>query len=396
MTKQLYFNQTMQTEFTAEVIETSRDEHGFSAILPETLFYPTSSGQAHDTGVIGDSHVIDVVIDDDGRIIHYLDKEIKVGAYPAKINWERRFANMQHHTGQHIFSAAFWQELQLETLSSHISGETPSTIDFDVDALTSAQIARVEDVANAVVFENRTVKTYFVSDKSEAPFRRPPKVDGEIRVIEIDGFDYSACGGTHCPQTGMVGTLKIVRTERIKQRLRIHFMAGWQTLNFLRTTQNAAQETAFLLDVGVADMKEAVERLQSQFKEAERELKALRQMKLDTEVENLAQFAERVADKWLATKLFEDRDAGELRMLASKLRLLPKMVTLLASFDGNKLSLVVACADDTELSANELLKDHLKPFNGRGGGDKLIAQGGGTAENVDALFKHTKKMLQNS
>ena len=396
MTKQLYFNQTMQTEFTAEVTETLRDEHGFGVILPKTLFYPTSGGQAHDTGVIGTAKVVDVVINDDGRILHYLDREIEVGIYPSKIDWERRFANMQHHTGQHIFSATFWQELQLETLSSHISGETPSTIDFDVDALTPEQIARVEDVANAVVFENRPVKTYFVSDKSEVPFRRPPKVDGEIRVIEIEGFDYSACGGTHCPQTGMVGTLKIIRTERIKQRLRIHFIAGWQTLNFLRSTQNAAQETAFLFDVGVVDMKEAVERMQSQFKESERELKALRQMKLDTEVEKLAQFAERVDDKWLATKLFEDRDAGELRMLASKLRLFPKMVALLASFDGKKLSLVAACADDTDLNASELLRDHLAPFGGRGGGDLTIAQGGGPAEDVDELFKHTREMVRNS
>ena len=396
MTKKLYFNDPMQTEFTAEVIEITRGELGFGVILPETLFYPTSGGQAHDTGVIGDSHVVDVVIDDDGRIIHYLDKEIEAGSYPAKIDWERRFANMQHHTGQHILSAAFWQELQLETLSSHISGETPSTIDFDVDALTAEQIARVEDAANRIVFENRTVKTYFVSDKSEVPFRRPPKVDGEIRVIEIEGFDYSACGGTHTPQTGMVGTLKIIRTERIKQRLRIHFMAGWQALNFLRTTQNAAHETAFLLDVGVVDMKEAVERLQSQFKEAERELKALRQMKLDSEVENLAQFAEPVDDKWLATKLFEDRDAGDLRMLASKLRLFPKMVALLASFDGKKLSLVVACAEDADLSARELLQDHLAPFGGRGGGDKAIAQGGCAADDISLLFNHTKEMVRNS
>ena len=194
----------------------------------------------------------------------------------------------------------------------------------------------------------------------------------------------------------MVGMLKSVRTERVHKMLRIHFVAGWQTLNFFRLTQNAAQETALLVDVGVVDMAEAVTRLQSQLKEAESELKQLRQMKMDAEVENLAQFAERVDDKWLATKLFEDRDAGELRMLAMKLRLYPKMVALLASFDGKKLSLVTACADDTDLNASELLRDHLAPFGGRGGGDLTIAQGGGSAENVDELFKHTREMVRNS
>jgi alanyl-tRNA synthetase len=395
-TKKLYFDNPMQTEFTANLTETLRNELGFGVILPETIFYPTSGGQAHDTGVIGAANVVNVVIDDDGRIIHYLDKEIEVGSYPAKIDWERRFANMQHHTAQHILSAAFWQEMELETLSSHISGTTPTTIDFDIDTLTPEQITRVEDVANSIIFENRTVKTYFVSDKSQVNFRRPPKVDGEIRVIEIEGFDYSACGGTHTPQTGMVGTLKIVKTERINQKTRIHFVAGWQALNFLRTTQSAAQATAALLDVGFADMAITVERMKSQLKEAESELKSLRQMKLDAEAEQIVQFAEPVGEKWLATKVFENRDAGELRNLAMRLRQYPMMVALLASYDGKKLSFIAACADGTDLNASELLRDHLAPFGGRGGGDRSIAQGGCAVDDISALFKHSKEMVRNS
>lgn len=396
MTRKCYFDNPLETEFTAEVIETLRDARGFGVILAETAFYPTSGGQAHDTGVLGDSRVVDVVVDDDERIIHYLNKEIEVGAYPAKIDWERRFANMQHHTGQHILSAAFWQEMKLETLSSHISGETPSTIDFDIDALTPEEIARVEDVANAIIFENRIVKTYFVSSKSEVSFRRPPKVDGEIRVIEIDGFDYSACGGTHTPQTGMVGTLKVVKTERVNQKLRVHFVAGTQALAYFDSLQTAATKTAALLDVGIADMPETLARLQSQLKDAERELKSLRDMKLDVEAQKMVQLAEPIEEKWLATAVFENRDPGELRALAFKLRQYPKMVALLAVHDGKKLSLVVACANDVELNANELLQDHLAPFGGRGGGDKSIAQGGGAAEDVSDLFRHTKEMVRNS
>ena len=396
MTKKLYFDDPMQTAFSANVIETLRDARGFGVILSETGFYPTSGGQAHDTGVLGDSRVVDVVIDDDERIIHYLDKEIEVGAYPAKIDWERRFANMQHHTGQHILSAAFWQEMELETLSSHISGETPSTIDFDIETLSPEQIARVENMANSIIFENRSVKTYFVSDKNAVAFRRPPKVEGEIRVVEIDGIDYSACGGTHTPQTGMVGTLKIVKTERVNQKLRVHFVAGTQALAYFDSLQTAATEAASLLDVGIADMPETVARLQNQLKEAERELKSLRDMKLDVEAQKMVQLAEPVEEKWLATAVFENRNPGELRSLAMKLRVYPGMVAVLASFDGRKLSLVVACANDTELNASELLQDHLKPFNGRGGGDQSIAQGGGAADDISDLFRHTKEMVRNS
>ena len=387
----------MATEFTAEVTEVQAlaDGKHFGLVLPATLFYPTSGGQGNDTGIIGSARVVDVFIKGE-EIVHVLDRALEPGSYPAKIDWERRFGHMQHHSGQHIFSAVFWQELGLETLSSHISIKAPSTIDFNINALSDEELIRVEKVANQIIFANYAMKSYVVENNDSVPFRRPPKVSGNIRVVEIDGYDYSACGGTHTPQTGMVGMLKIIRTERINQKTRVHFVAGWETLAFLRKVQSEASETSALLDTGSEDMAEAVKRLKAQLKETERELKSLRQMKLEIEAEKMAQFAESIGEKWLATSLFENRDAGEMRILAMKLRVYPGMVAVLASFDGEKLSLVTACADDIELDANVLLQDHLAPINGRGGGDKSIAQGGGTANNVDELFKHTAEMVRNS
>ena len=395
MTEKRYFDNPMATEFTAEIVGTRRDERGFGVILPFTFFYATGGGQSHDTGTIGTARVVDVFPDGD-EIVHLLDREIEIGSYPAKIDWTRRFANMQHHSGQHIFSAVFWHEMGLETISSHISYETPSTIDFDVNSLSAEEIERMEQKANQIIFENREMKAYFVDDKDSVDFRRPPKVDGKIRVIEIEDYDYSACGGTHLPQTGMVGMLKIVRTERINKKIRIHFVAGGQTLTFLSKVQIAAQKTASSLAIGVSDLPESVEKMKEQLKSAQSELKKLREMKLDIEADKMVQLAEQIEKKWLATALFENRNAGELRALAMKLRRYSGVVAILASFDGSKLSLVAACADDTELSANELLQDHLAPFGGRGGGDKSIAQGGGTADNVDELFKYSKEMVRNS
>ena len=395
MTKKLYFDDPMTTEFTAEIIGTRRDARGFGVILPFTFFYPTGGGQSNDIGTIGSARVVDVFAEGD-EIIHLLDREIEIGTHPAKIDWDRRFANMQHHSGQHIFSAVFWHELGLETLSSHISGEAPSTIDFDKASLSAKEIALVEKKANQIVFENREMKAYFVENKESVDFRRPPKVVGAIRVIEIDGYDYSACGGTHLPHTGMIGMLKITRTERINKKIRIHFVAGWQALAFLSKVQTAAQETAMMLAIGVDGLHETVLNLQSHLKEAQSELKSLREIALDVEISKMVQHAEEVGENWLVTKLFENRNPAELRSMAMKLRIYPSMVTVLASFDGEKLSLVTACAEDTDLNANALLQDHLAPFNGRGGGDKSIAQGGGTANNVDEIFKHTIEMVRNS
>ena len=392
MTKKLYFDNPMQTEFTAEIVGIRRDERGFGVILPFTFFYPTGGGQSNDTGTIGAARVVDVFFDGD-EIVHLLDREIKLGKHPAKVDWDRRLANMQHHSGQHILSAVFWKELGLETLSSHISGEAPSTIDFDKDSLSAKEIERVEEVANQIVFENSEMKAYFVENKDSVDFRRPPKVDGEIRVIEIEGYDYSACGGTHVPQTGMVGMLKITRTERINKKIRIHFVAGWQTLAFLSKVQSAAQETAAFLATGVSDLPESVEKLSAQLKSAQQKLKSLHEFKLEAEAEKMVQHAEKVEGKWLITKLFENRPPAELRLLGLKLRAYPDVVAVLGSFDGKKLSLVTACANETGVSANDLLKKHLAPFNARGGGDASIAQGGGTAEDVSGLFEKSIEFM---
>jgi len=392
MTKKRYFDDPMTTEFTAEIVGKRRDARGFGVILPSTFFYPTGGGQSNDIGTIGSARVVDVFADGDD-IVHLLDKELEVGSYPAKINWDRRFANMQHHSGQHIFSAVFWHELRLETLSSHISGLAPSTIDFDKASLSAKEIALVEKKANQIIFENREMKAYFVENKDSVDFRRPPKVDGEIRVIEIDGYDYSACGGTHVPQTGMVGMLKIIRTERINKKVRIHFVAGWQALAYFDKVQNAASETAAMLAVGVDGLHETVVSLQKQLKSAEKELKSLREIALDVEISKMVQHAEEVGEIWLVTKLFENRNPAELRSMAMKLRVYPNMVTILASFNGKKLSLVTSCADGTGVSANDLLQKHLAPFEGRGGGDKSVAQGGGAADDIGDIFKNTAKMI---
>ncbi len=392
MTKKLYFDDPLRTEFTAEITGTKRDARGFRVILSSTLFYPTGGGQSHDTGTIGTARVVDV-FPEGGKIVHILDRDLPPGKYPAKIDWTRRFANMQHHSGQHIFSAVFWHELGRETLSSHISYETPSTIDFEGDSLSPEELAQAEEMANRIVFKNCTLKTYFVDSPESVPFRRPPKVEGQIRVVEIDGYDYSACGGTHVLQAGMVGMLKIIRTERINQKTRIHFTAGWQTLAFLQETQKCAQKAAVYLATGVNDLPSAVEKLSAELKSAQHELKSLRELKLEIEAEKMVQHAEEVDEKWLITKLFENRPPAELRLLGLKLRAYPNVVAVLGNFDGKKLSLVTACADETGVNASDLLKKHLAPFNAHGGGDSFIAQGGGVAEDVDNLFNHSKEFL---
>ena len=400
MTEQLYFDDPLTLEFTAQVIESRPLEGGkFGIILPCTYFYPTSGGQEHDTGSIGEVCVLDVY-KNDGEIVHVTDKTLASGEYPAQIDRERRIRAMQHHTAQHILSASFLEVADIDSISANINGENPSTIDLDTDDVPDETLRRAEEFANGIFFENRAVKTYNVTQDEIAnmPMRKPPKVTGSIRVVEVDGFDYTPCGGTHCLTTGMVGLLKIVKTERVKQKLRIHFVVGYQALEYFQQTQSAAQGAALLLDSGLDGVVTAVERLQEQLKQAQSELDNLRGVVRGVEAEKLIANAEEVGDLRLVTALFENRPASELRSLADKLRRESGAVAVLATFDGTKLSMVASCAEDTNVDARELLNNHLAPIGGQGGGNQNLAQGGGATNKsaLEILFTQTKNYLNVS
>ena len=397
MTEQLYFDDPHTLEFEANVTACRRLQAGeFGAVMASTYFYPTSGGQEHDTGFIGQARVVDVHKEED-VIVHILDRELPPGVYPARIDGERRFRHMQHHTAQHILSASFLEVADIDSISANINGDTPSTIDLDVEKVDEETLRLAEGFANRIFFENRPVKSFYVSDEEvpNLPFRKPPKVSGRIRVVAVEGFDLTPCGGTHVTQTGEIGLLKIIRTERVKQKVRIHFVAGTQALETFQRIQSAAQDAALLLDTGVEELAESVERLQAQMKQMQSETDSLRGSLLGVEAEKLSEGAEAVGNLQLVTKLFNHRSAGELRSLANRLRKNPGMVAVLASYDGMKLSLVAACADDANLDARELLNNHLAPIGGSGGGSPTLAQGGGATHHsaLEVLFKQTKNYL---
>jgi alanyl-tRNA synthetase len=403
MTEQLYFDDPLTLEFTARVTECRPINGGrFGLVLPRTYFYPTSGGQEHDTGSIGEARVLDVY-KDNREIIHVIDHALTPGDYPARIDRDRRVRAMQHHTGQHILSASFLEVADIESISANINGDSPSTIDLEVGEIALEILRKAEEFANGILFENRVVKSYYVTDAdvTSIPFRKPPKVSGRIRVVEVDGFDITPCGGTHCLNTGMVGLLKIVKTERVNQKLRVHFVAGYQALDYFNTYQDVTQQAAALLETGLDGILVALGRKLDQLKTAQTELESLRAGLLAAEADQLAASAQTAetpsgtGSLRLVTALFRERPGTELRQLGMRVRELPGMVAVLASFDKGKLSLVVACAKDSGLDARELLKQHLAPFNGRGGGDPSLAQGGCIVKEseLESLFLQTENYL---
>jgi alanyl-tRNA synthetase len=310
-----------------------------------------------------------------------VDGLIEPGAVKACIDAERRLRHMQHHTAQHLLTQCILRQTGNETVSANINGYTPSTLDILAAQISKFDLEKSELLANQQIYENKLVKTYFVTpgELASIPLRRPPKVTENIRIVEIDGFDYSPCGGTHVQHTGSIGLLKVLKAERQNDRMRVYFMAGLQALQVFQQMYDSLSSLASQMSMSWQDIPDVIKRQADQLNTLQKEMQVLRLENIKHEAFSLAGSAEQRGSLRLVSTSFSQRPVGELRMLAEELKHIPDLVSFLASFDGQKVTLLVACGEASGKDARMLLTRHLAQINGRGGGDARLAQGGGMA-----------------
>ena len=235
MTERIYYTDSYRTAFDATVTAVTEWEGQPALVLDRTCFYPTSGGQPYDTGTLAGLHVVDVVAAN-GDIYHVLDKLtdperlahiVQGQTAQGQIDWPRRFDHMQQHSGQHLISQVFHKLFGYETISVHF-GDQESTLDLDTPEVTSDALDQAERLVTQQVYQAIPIKAYFLNDTEidSIPLRRPPKVSGQIRIIEIVDTDWSACGGTHVHTTAEIGPVKFIRQQRMRGQARLSFLCG--------------------------------------------------------------------------------------------------------------------------------------------------------------------------
>lgn len=394
MTDRLYYTDSYRQTFRSQLLE-ALDWQGQPAVrLSRSAFYPTSGGQPHDTGELNGIRVVDVQVGPGGDVLHLLARPLPDGttAVSGRIDWPRRYDHMQQHSGQHLLSQAFYRLLGRETVAVHF-GEAVNTLDLDGPLLTSEQLAQAELAANQTVWQNRPIRAYWVAEAelAKTPLRRPPKVSGQIRIVEIDKFDWSACGGTHLRRTGEIGLLSLLRVEKHRGKSRVHFVCGRRALLDASTRRGLLAEAANLLDAGVEDVPSLLAKQQAALGDAEKQVRAQEAALLQFQAQELLAGAEFVGDGADGVRLvahsLADGEPAALQALASGLVSEPGVVALLGCPQRDKASLVFARSADVSLHAGGLLRDVLGRFGGGGGGRPDFAQGGGVAaEELDAAL----------
>jgi len=379
MTIRLYYQDAYLTEFDAQLVHAIAGEKNTTGIvLDRTCFYPTSGGQPCDLGVLLSQPVFDVQ-EQDGDIVHWIKGHIEAADVHGRIDWSRRLDHMQQHTGQHILSQAFIKLLQAETVSFHLGAES-STIDIARAMLDDAEVRAVERLANEVVLSDRPVSARFVAvdQLGDLDLRKMPSVDKDIRIVQVEGFDQTPCGGTHCARTGEVGPIAIRKIENRGQETRVEFLCGWRALQDYQWKAAAVNELALTFSIKDTELPDTVLRLRDENAACRRELAHLREEFLDVEAERLLAAATEWRNKRLVVQAFWDRDAQEIRRLASRLTEGPATIALLG-IGGERARLVFARSQDLELDVAALLRETCQALGGSGGGQPGMAQGGGFA-----------------
>lgn len=261
MTEKLYELDSYIRSFTAVVGECLPHNDGYAVRLSRTAFFPEGGGQAADPGLLGGVAVTDVQIVD-GEIWHYVSAPLTVGVeVEGVLDWQTRFSRMRHHTAEHIVCGIAHRWHGLENVGFHLGSEDV-TLDLDGE-LTREQIDAIEDEANRVVAANVAVTATIptAEELEKSIYRSKKELEGDIRLVTIDGVDCCACCAPHVAKTGEIGLIKLLDFIRYKGGVRIHLLCGEAALADYRLRYAQSAEISAKLSVKQHDITIAVDRL---------------------------------------------------------------------------------------------------------------------------------------
>jgi alanyl-tRNA synthetase len=363
-------------------------------LLDQTAFYPTSGGQPFDIGTLGDAQVVDVIERDDGEIAHVVDRTLEVGArVSGSVDWPRRFDHMQQHTGQHVLSAAFDRRFNARTESFHL-GTTTSTIDLGREVAVN-EIAAAEEEANRIVWEDRPVAIRFatVEEAASLPLRKEPVRGGPLRLIDIEDFDLSACGGTHVARTGAIGLIAIAGAEKFRSGTRVEFLCGGRALVRFRAWRDAFAATQKYLSVAPSELAAGVERLQSDAKTLQRTIRGLQEQLAVHEASALVARGEHAGDRVIVVEALDGWDAAGLKSLAAAASAAEPRSAIALFTSTSPALVVIARGKEGRVDAAAVLKALTGRFGGRGGGKPDLARGGGLIGAAANLVAAARELL---
>ena len=373
--------------------EATVESGGSGVVLSETYFYPEGGGQPADRGTVDGLDVLDVQ-ERDGEVVHTLDGTVEAGrTVECAVDPEFRRYCRRAHTASHALYGAGRRLLDDLGYGGFGIGEEKVRVDFTTSTdIGDGTLLELERLVNRCVWESREVTWERLPreaalDREDVAFNTKTEegITGEtVRVVEIDGWDVAACGGTHVRNTRNIGPVTVLERSNPGEGLtRVEFAVGPAGIDHRVAEKGAALEAAASLGTGVESLSDEAERLQSELSELEAERDELRDRLLDAAVaEAAADTFERDGRRWAAGVVDADANA-----LAERVNDRPDDVDVLVLVTPAG-QLAVGTGGDPE--AGDVVDEVTEEFGGGGGGSPAVAQAGGLGADGEAVLAHLR------
>jgi alanyl-tRNA synthetase len=397
-TRLLYYQDESIRHFHAKVLSVVEGKY---IILDQTAFYPRGGGQEPDTGEIEGSKVVEVTKQAD-VVVHKIERGAGGGGkIPAReqtvhgtVNARRRDLITKHHTATHVLNSAsrnalgswVWQ-------NSAFKEENYGRLDVTHHStLTREEVKKIERMANWVIRENHPViiKTYDRGD-AEQQFSFRIYQGGivptrDVRIVNINGWDIEACGGTHVKSTGEIGLVKIVKSERIQDGVvRLEFVAGEAAVSYMQQLDSQLASIAHTLGSSREKVVESFDKAMQDAEAAKKKLRAMLRVVSVPIAKSISEQAKRLdSGIHLYTTYDEELDDEYHIAIGEKAIEFDKHLVYLALLSkGQGIRVIVFVGEDAckKVKAGVIAKQVSSQLGGSGGGDNRFGQGGGRSKD---------------
>lgn len=386
ITEKLYDLDSYVTEFECKVIDLYEEAGKLNVILDRTAFFPEGGGQTSDRGTLGDVYVEDVQIEC-GKIRHIVENskensdKLRPGTVlTGKIDFKKRFSDMQQHSGEHIFSGIVHSLYGYDNVGFHLGSETV-TLDFN-GSLSKDDVCKVEKLVNQAVWDNKEIRVFFPNEeeKQAISYRSKKEVDGPLRLVEIPGVDMCACCAPHVRRTGEIGLIEVVKFEKYKGGTRLFILCGERALCDMRKKLDENHAVAALLSVKETETAKAVEKLKADNADLSYKLGGAK-------LEKLKILAEAMSENQRNIVFCDLTENDMIREYANLLSKKSRDFAAVFSGENGEYKFVIISKSGSDLDS--LCKKMREAFGARGGGRNGIVQG-----SVSASEEEIRKVLE--
>lgn len=425
-TTKLYQTDRYRTEWEAQVTSVKRENDTLLLTLDQTAFFPEGGGQSCDLGMIGSYEVIDVQ-EKDGEVYHTVKAAGENGTsvkptisgeasenghvsakIPAqtpskplapgdtvscKLDWNRRFDNMQRHCGEHILSGIFYQLFGGVNRGFHM-GTDYMTIDIsleekpDITEITYEDALKAELAANQVIWSDAPVTVMRFDTREEAekmPLRKALAFDEDITIVSVGSIenaaDCVACCGTHPSSAGQVGLIKIFKVENYKGMFRIYFEAGQRALMDYAKKHDILTHLSGQYSSSVEEFPEKLRAQEEKLASLKNELFHIKKTLIENECMKLDEL---LAHSDAASIVYPVQQLSLPDVFQMAKRYMGKCKQLIMLYSQADTSYVLVSEGSIDCGA--LVKEYASFYKGKGGGNKVSARAIFSSKEDASLF----------